>query len=65
MAKEKNGGLNVFEKYLTVWVLLCIIIGIIFGKVTHGVATYLDGLAIYICDAQVVSIPIAICLFFM
>jgi len=65
MVKEKNGGLNVFEKYLTVWVLLCIIIGIIFGKVIPGVAKYLDGLAIYIGDAPVVSIPIAICLFFM
>ena len=65
MVKEKNRGLNVFEKYLTVWVLLCIIIGIIFGKVIPGVAKYLDGLAIYIGDAPVVSIPIAICLFFM
>jgi len=65
MVKEKNGGLNVFEKYLTVWVLLCIIIGIIFGKVIPEVAKYLDGLAIYIGDAPVVSIPIAICLFFM
>ncbi len=65
MAKGKRGGLNVFEKYLTVWVLLCIIIGIIFGKVIPGVAKYLDGLAIYIGDAPVVSIPIAICLFFM
>jgi ACR3 family arsenite transporter len=65
VVKEKNGGLNVFEKYLTVWVLLCIIIGIIFGKVIPGLAKYLDGLAIYIGDAPVVSIPIAICLFFM
>jgi len=65
MVKEKNGGLNVFEKYLTVWVLLCIIIGIIFGKFIPGLAKYLDGLAIYIGDAPVVSIPIAICLFFM
>ena len=65
MVKEKKGGLNVFEKYLTVWVLLCIIIGIIFGKVIPGLAKYLDGLAIYIGDAPVVSIPIAICLFFM
>lgn len=65
MVKERKGGLNVFEKYLTVWVLLCIIIGIIFGKVIPGLAKYLDGLAIYIGDAPVVSIPIAICLFFM
>lgn len=65
MVKEKRGGLNVFEKYLTVWVLLCIVIGIIFGKVIPGVARYLDGLAIYIGEAPVVSIPIAVCLFFM
>lgn len=65
MVKEKKGGLNVFEKYLTVWVLLCIVIGIIFGKIIPGVAKYLDGLAIYIGEAPVVSIPIAICLFFM
>lgn len=65
MVKEKNGGLNVFEKYLTVWVLLCIVIGIIFGKIIPGAAKYLDGLAIYIGEAPVVSIPIAVCLFFM
>jgi len=65
MVKEKDGGLNVFEKYLTVWVLLCIVIGIIFGKIIPGVAKYLDRLAIYIGEAPVVSIPIAICLFFM
>jgi len=65
MVKKKNKGLNVFEKYLTVWVLLCIGIGIIIGKIIPGVAKYLDGLAIYIGDAPVVSIPIAICLFFM
>ena len=58
-------GLSVFEKYLTVWVGLCIVIGITLGKVAPGVATFLDGLAIYVGDAPVVSIPIAICLFFM
>jgi len=65
MVKEKRMGLSVFEKYLTVWVLLCIVIGIIFGKMIPGVAKYLDGLAIYVNEAPVVSIPIAICLFFM
>ena len=65
MVKEKREGLSVFEKYLTVWVLLCIVIGIIFGKMIPGVAKYLDGLAIYIGEAPVVSIPIAVCLFFM
>ncbi|MCJ7728998.1 MAG: hypothetical protein MUO27_03845, partial [Sedimentisphaerales bacterium] len=57
--------LNVFEKYLTVWVLLCIVAGIVLGKIAPGFAKYLDGLAIYVGKAPVVSIPIAICLFFM
>jgi ACR3 family arsenite transporter len=57
--------LNVFEKYLTIWVALCIVGGIVLGKVAPGVAQSLDGLAIYVGGAPVVSIPIAICLFFM
>ncbi len=57
--------LNVFEKYLTIWVALCIVGGIVLGKVAPGVAQSLDGQAIYVGGAPVVSIPIAICLFFM
>jgi ACR3 family arsenite transporter len=58
-------GLGFFEKYLYIWVVLCIVAGIILGKVAPGVARYLDSLAIYVGDAPVVSIPIAVCLFFM
>ncbi|MHC4122538.1 MAG: ACR3 family arsenite efflux transporter [Planctomycetota bacterium] len=58
-------GLNVFEKYLTLWIVFCIIGGIILGKVVPGFAKYLDGMAIYVGKAPVVSIPIAVCLFFM
>jgi len=58
-------GLSLFEKYLSVWVILCILAGIVLGKVAPGFAKYLDGLAIYVEEAPVVSIPIAICLFFM
>jgi len=65
MANQNQGGLNIFEKYLTVWVLLCIMAGILFGKIAPGVAQFLDGLAIYVNGAPVISIPIAICLFFM
>ena len=56
---------SVFERYLTVWVLLCILAGIALGKAAPGLAHYLDGMAIYVNDAPVVSIPIAVCLFFM
>ncbi len=58
-------GLGAFEKYLTLWVIICIAIGIVLGKFAPGFAKTLDGMAIYVGDAPAVSIPIAICLFFM
>ena len=56
---------SVFERFLSLWVVLCIIVGIILGKIAPGVAQSLDGMAIYVKGAPVVSIPIAVCLFFM
>jgi ACR3 family arsenite transporter len=58
-------GLGFFEKYLTVWVFLCIGLGILLGRFAPQAAKYLDSLSIYIGEAPVVSIPIAVCLFFM
>jgi len=52
--------LSFFERYLTGWVILCIGFGIILGKLFPQVAVTLDQFSIY-----QVSIPIAICLFFM
>src|SRR3989338_3462502 len=52
--------LSFFEKYLTGWVLLCISLGILLGKLFPQAAITLDQFSIY-----QVSIPIAICLFFM
>ncbi len=70
MSTEKEGqaaakGLNIFEKYLTVWVVLCIVGGIVLGKWAPGLAQTLDGMAVTVNQAPVVSIPIAVCLFFM
>ena len=56
---------SVFERFLSLWVVLCIIAGIVLGKIAPGVAQTLDGMAIYVKGAPVVSIPIAVCLFFM
>jgi len=56
---------NVFERYLTLWVALCIVGGILLGKMAPNLARTLDGLSIFVEGAPVVSIPIAICLFFM
>ncbi len=55
-----GGNLSFFEKYLTLWVFLCILAGIGLGRAFPGVAIALDSMSIY-----QVSIPIAVCLFFM
>jgi ACR3 family arsenite transporter len=67
MSDSKTGGgpMNLFERYLTVWVALCIGAGILLGKVAPGIAQTLDGMAVHVNGAPVVSIPIAVCLFFM
>ena len=58
--KQQEKKLSVFEKYLTLWVLVCIGAGILLGRLVPEVADKLDALSIH-----QVSIPIAICLFFM
>ncbi len=52
--------LSIFEKYLTIWVVICIAAGIMLGKTAPSLAYALDSLSVY-----QVSLPIAICLFFM
>ena len=52
--------LSFFERYLTLWVLGCIGLGILLGRLFPQAAVTLDRISIY-----QVSIPIAICLFFM
>jgi ACR3 family arsenite transporter len=59
-APQAGGKLSFFERYLTVWVFLCIIAGIGLGKTFPQVADTLDAMSFY-----QVSIPIAVCLFFM
>ena len=60
MERVEKRTLSIFEKYLTLWVLCCIGAGIVLGKIAPGIAITLDSLSLY-----QVSIPIAICLFFM
>lgn len=59
-AVKAGGSLSFFEKYLTIWVIICILAGIGLGRAFPRVAQTLDGMSIYN-----VSIPIAVCLFFM
>jgi ACR3 family arsenite transporter len=68
---QQNGALNerrmssLFERYLTVWVGLCIVSGIVLGRLAPDLARSLDNMSISVNGAPVVSIPIAVCLFFM
>jgi ACR3 family arsenite transporter len=58
-------ALGFFERYLTLWVLLCIGGGILLGRIAPGFARSLDAMTLQVNGAPVVSIPIAICLFLM
>ncbi|MHC4231033.1 MAG: ACR3 family arsenite efflux transporter [Planctomycetota bacterium] len=63
--KLDTQSMSIFERYLTVWIALCIVGGIALGKLAPSIAQTLDGMAIMVNGAPVVSIPIAVCLFFM
>ncbi len=60
MAEEKDYQLGFFHKYLSVWVVLCILAGIALGRIVPGVAQYLSEIQV-----EQVNIPIAIFLFAM
>lgn len=58
--QEESKGLGIWEKYLTLWIFLCIIVGIGLGRLFPGFSVTLSKL-----EVANVSIPIAICLFWM
>ena len=58
-------SMSLFERKLTLWVALCIVGGIGLGKIAPNLTRTLDSMSIMVNGAPVVSVPIAICLFFM
>lgn len=62
---EKQHPIGFFERYLTLWVGLCIAGGILLGTLAPEFAKTLDSMSINVNGAPVISIPIAVCLFFM
>ena len=61
MSKEKeNKGLGVFERYLTIWVALCIVVGILIGQFLPAIPDTLNKFEYYN-----VSIPTAILIWIM
>ena len=59
MSKEK-GGISVFQKYLTVWVILCMAAGILIGKFLPQIPDFLNRF-----EYAKVSIPMAILIWLM
>lgn len=60
MENHKNTGISVFEGYLTLWVALCMVIGVLIGKFLPGIPAFLGRF-----EYANVSIPIAILIWLM
>ena len=60
MGEAKRSGISFFEKYLTVWVLLCMAAGILIGKFLPGVRAALESMQV---GGQ--NIPLAILMWVM
>lgn len=58
--KSTSEGISVFQRYLTVWVFLCMAVGIIIGKFLPMIPEYLNQLNI-----AGISIPIAVLIWVM
>ncbi len=58
--QEKNKGISFFERYLTVWVIMCMVAGIIIGRFLPAVPAFLGRF-----EYAQVSIPIAFLIWLM
>lgn len=60
MEKSKNAGIGFFERYLTLWVALCMVVGVLIGKFLPQIPAFLGRF-----EYANVSIPIAILIWLM
>lgn len=60
MSDDNNTGISFFERYLTVWVALCMLSGILIGKFIPGIPAFLGKL-----EYANVSIPVAVLIWIM
>lgn len=60
MEAKKSSGIGFFEKYLTLWVILCMVAGVLIGRFLPGVPAFLGKF-----EYANVSIPIAILIWLM
>ncbi|MCP1109825.1 ACR3 family arsenite efflux transporter [Ohessyouella blattaphilus] len=60
MVKSKSAGIGFFERYLTIWVILCMAIGVLIGKFLPSVPAFLGRF-----EYANVSIPLAVLIWVM
>lgn len=60
MSTENNQGIGFFEKYLTLWVIICMAVGVLIGKYLPAVPQFLGKF-----EYANVSIPIAVLIWLM
>ena len=60
MEHESQTGISFFQRYLTLWVLLCMVVGVAIGYALPAVPAFLDTLQV-----MGISIPIAILIWIM
>jgi len=60
MSEEEGRTISFFERYLTIWVVVCIVVGILISRLIPGISQAFNALNI-----GQISIPIGICLFLM
>lgn len=60
MSKEAKPGIGFFERYLTIWVIVCMAVGVLIGKFFPAIPTFLGRF-----EYANVSIPVAILIWLM
>ena len=60
MKRESNTDISFFQRYLTLWVIVCMVLGVLIGKYLPGIPAFLNQF-----EYAKVSIPMAILIWLM
>ena len=60
MKQENNPGISFFQRYLSLWVAICMVLGVLIGKYLPGIPAFLNRF-----ECARVSIPMAILIWLM